>query len=389
MQPREVFAVGGFDAPAWATFGEIGDLGFDADGNLYIFDPQVAEITVVSPDGALLRTFGGRGDGPGEIGQPLAMTVLPDGKVAISDLGKRGLVLFDSNGEWIENVVLDMSAEGLPGPDMMAHPDGGVLSAQPLRMSMNQPADGEPDAIDEPQTRPIFAYPGAADGPEPFELHGAWLPPAPEEGGTTLEAGGNGNRVSFRMAALQAFEPQLQVAVLPDGRVAVVDSTAYRVELFDLSGTQVDEWTRPIEIAPVTDAIRAMEKERRLAELQGEGTGGIRLMGGGGGISFDQAQVQEAMRERIEQMSFYPEIPVVVELAADRLGRLWVERSGERPGEDGPVDLLSRDGEYLGSLPAGTLGIPEAFGPRGLIAVRETDEFDVATIRVLELSTDR
>jgi hypothetical protein len=55
------------------------------------------------------------------------------------------------------------------------------------------------------------------------------------------------------------------------------------------------------------------------------------------------------------------------------------------PGEDGPVDLLSSEGVYLGSLPGGSLGIPEAFGPGGLVAVRETDEFDVATIRILEV----
>jgi hypothetical protein len=385
-EPREVFAVGGFDAPDWATFGEIGDVGFDADGNLYIFDDQVAEITVVSPTGEFLRKFGGRGDGPGEIGQPLAMTVFPDGKVAISDLGKRGVALFDAEGEWLGNALLDMSREGLPGPDMMAHPDGGVVSAQALRLFMNESAESEPNLPEGPDTRPVFVYPTTEDGPEAFELHGAWDPPEPpEEDATTMEGGGDGNRISLRMAALQAFEPGLHVAVLADGRVAVVDSTAYRVELFDLAGTQVGEWTRALNPAPVTDAIREMERDRRLAELEGEGSGRIRLLGGGGDVSFDQAQVQEAMRERVEQMSFYPEVPVIVGLAADLAGRLWVERSGEMPGEDGPVDLLSSEGVYLGSLPGGSLGIPEAFGPGGLVAVRETDEFDVATIRILEV----
>ena len=389
FEPREVFAVGGVDARDWATFGEVGDLGFDGDGNLYVFDDQAATITVVAPDGTFLRSFGRRGDGPGEIGQPLAMTVFPDGRVAIADLGKRGVVLFDAQGEWLGNVPVEMATEGLPGPDMTAHPGGWVVSGQPLRLFMRDPESEDEPTPEERETRPVFLYP-TEEGADAVELYGAWDPPdPPSEDGTTLEAGGQGNRLSIRMAPLQAFEPELHLAVLGDGRVAVVDSTTYRIQLFDTSGARTGVWSRPLGPTPVTDRIREMERERRLAELEGEGTGRIRLLGGGGGISFDQAQVQEAMRTRVEQMSFYPEIPVVSGIAADRSGRLWVERSGELPGEEGPVDLLAEDGSYLGSFPPGSIGIPEAFGPGGRVAVLETDEMDVATIRVLEIPTAR
>ena len=387
-EPVELFSVGGFVAPDWATFGEIGSVGFDGEGNLYVFDDQVAEITVVSPEGELVRKFGRRGDGPGEIGRPLAMTVFPDGRVAISDLGKRGLVLFDSRGEWLGNVVLDMATEGLPGPDMMAHPEGWVVSGQPLRIFTGEGGDGLVGP-EERDTRPVFVYP-TREGSAAFELVGAWDPPEPpQDDGPTMEAGSDGNRVSFRMAPLQAFEPGLHLAVLADGRTAVVDSTAYRIRVVDLSGALADEWGRPLSPIPVTDRIRGLERDRRLAELGGDGPGRIRIVGGGGGISFDQAQVQQAMRDRIEGMTFYPEIPVVVGLAADRDGRLWVERSGALPGDEGPVDLLDDDGTYLGSLPPGMLGIPDAFGPGGRVAVLETDDLDVVTIRVLQLPPRR
>lgn len=386
--PVEKYSVGGFDAPDWATFGEIGDLGFDGEGNLYVFDDQLFQITVVSPEGRFLRSFGGRGDGPGEIGRPLAMSVFDDGRVAISDLGKRGIALFDATGEWSANIPLDMTAEGLPGPDMMAHPDGWVVSAQPLRVFLREDPEESAPGAEDPETRPVYLYP-VADGPEAFELYEAWDPPEPPaEDGVTMEAGSGGSRMSFKMSALLAFEPGLHVAVLRDGRLAVVDSTDYRIRILESDGTEVEEWRRPVRPSPVTDRIREMERERRLMELEGDGSGEVRVIGGGGpGISFDQAQFQEAMRERVEGMSFYPEVPAIRGIQADGAGRLWVERPGSLPGEEGLVDLLSPEGAYLGSLPAGRIGDPQAFGPGGLVAVVETDDFDVATIRVLEVPT--
>jgi hypothetical protein len=233
----------------------------------------------------------------------------------------------------------------------------------------------------------VYLYP-VSEGPEVQEIYGAWDPPEPPaEDGTTMEAGSGENRVSFRMSALVAFEPGLHVAVLRDGRVAVVDSTAYEIQLLDVAGGGVGVWTRPVGPDPVTDRIRELEKDRRLAELD-DGPAQVRLLGGGGsGISFDQAQFQEAMRARVEEMSFYPEVPAIRGLHADGAGRLWVERPGPLPGEEGLVDLLSPEGTYLGSIPADLLGDPRAFGPGGLVAVVETDDYDVATVRVLEVPT--
>ena len=385
-EPEELYAVGGFDAPDWATFGEVADVGFDAEGNLYLFDSQVAQVTVVSPEGDFLRTVGRRGDGPGEIGTGMAMAVFPDGRIAISDLGKRGVVLYDREGEWLGNVLLDMTEEGLPGGDMLAHPDGGVISAQPMRMFVRDAGADDPGEPEARESRPVFLYPTTEDG-ESREIYAAWDPPQPpDEDGATMEAGSGGNRMMFRMSPLQAFEPGLHVAVLPDGRVAVADSTDYRIRLFDPTGAPSGELRRPLPPVQVTDRIREMERDRRLAELEENG-GGLRLMGGGGGVTFDQAQVQQALRDRIESMTFYPEVPVVTGVAADASGRLWVQRAGAVPGEEGPVDLITPDGRYLGSLEGGGLGIPVAFGPDGRVAVRETDEYDVVTVRVLRIPT--
>ena len=95
--------------------------------------------------------------------------------------------------------------------------------------------------------------------------------------------------------------------------------------------------------------------------------------------------MRRMMMDQIESMAFYPEIPVVEELGVDSEGRIWVQRSSGVPGEEGPTDLITADGRYLGTLPADGLRIPEAFGPAGTIAVMETDELDVPTVRVLRI----
>ena len=45
----------------------------------------------------------------------------------------------------------------------------------------------------------------------------------------------------------------------------------------------------------------------------------------------------------------------------------------------------SADGEYAGTFPAGATRMPNAFGPDGLAAFIERDEFDVATVVVRRL----
>lgn len=63
-----------------------------------------------------------------------------------------------------------------------------------------------------------------------------------------------------------------------------------------------------------------------------------------------------------------------------------MRRRGEEPESDGPVDLLTPDGRYLGSFPTDGVEIPDGFGPDGLAAFIETDELGVKTVVVGRLS---
>jgi hypothetical protein len=73
---------------------------------------------------------------------------------------------------------------------------------------------------------------------------------------------------------------------------------------------------------------------------------------------------------------------VLADLGVDHTGRIWAQRSGSEVGEDGPIDVLSATGEYLGTVEAGSMDIPSAFGPDGLVAEVRRDELDVVTVVV-------
>ena len=94
----------------------------------------------------------------------------------------------------------------------------------------------------------------------------------------------------------------------------------------------------------------------------------------------------DMMRRNAESMEFHPVVPVVRSLRTSWEGNIWVQRRGEEPVSDGPIDVLTPDGRYLGTFAADATAMPSAFGPDGLVAFVERDELDVQTVVVYELS---
>jgi hypothetical protein len=192
------------------------------------------------------------------------------------------------------------------------------------------------------------------------------------------------------MGGPRTFEPRLHAAALPDGGLAVVDSSAWAVKIVGPDGSVRRRLTRPIEPREVTSRIERAEIQRQLDELESGGGPQVRIVtdDGSGAREMPQDQVKEMMREQIQNRGFYPEIPVVQQLAAGWDGTLWVERSEVDPSEDGPVDLVSPGGEYLGTLDPDGPGVPSAFGPDGLVAYIERDEMDVPRVVVRRLPAE-
>ena len=181
------------------------------------------------------------------------------------------------------------------------------------------------------------------------------------------------------------FEPEVLFDAMPAGGVAFSDSSAYTIKLTDASGAISRILRRPIRPLPVTERMQRAERERRLEQESG------RQFTQRGADPPPQVRAMmdrylEAQRAGVENMQFHSEVPVIAAVCVTWDGSLWVERSTEPgTGGPGPIDVLAPDGRYVGTFPEGRLEMPEAFGPDGLAAFVDTDEFDVPVITVRRL----
>lgn len=352
---EEVFTVGSVVGDAWDTFGNVRSVAFDSGGNLHIFDSQSEHILVVGPDGSLVRTVGGRGEGPGEFGNVSSAIVARDGSYTV--LGSSRVDLLAPDGTFVRSVTLE---QGLILADL-ALPDGRLVASQFLRMADFMASGEFPD----PEGRPIHVIP--LDGSEPTVHYTAWdLPEDPTE-----DADEDSDPGTIRLSAGRAFEPGLHFDMLTDGRLALADSIGYRVKLIGLDGSLAGVIERPIAPLAVSEAIMEAERERYREETAQ--------------LANVRSQIFQIEREGAEALVFADEVPVVADLSVDWDDRIWVTRSGTDGGDNGPTDIVTPDGRYVGTLAADELRTPDAFGPDGLLAYIDLDELEVPTVRVIRL----
>lgn len=79
-------------------FGLVIQARFDAAGRVYLLDMQLSQVTVLGPDGTMVRTLSREGDGPGETRRPSDLVILEDGGVGIVQGYPGRLVRLDAAG---------------------------------------------------------------------------------------------------------------------------------------------------------------------------------------------------------------------------------------------------------------------------------------------------
>lgn len=385
---EEVFRVGSIDGPEWQQFGVIFDVAFDGAGNLYLLDFQAHRVVVVDRGGNLVRTIGRYGEGPGEFGFPRHLAAMADGRVIVGDIpGHRSFQIFDTGGDFDRNVRVGDDLLGVRGriqPDRGGR-DAVVLSGSLITIETMR----APDAMIPPGRRPILRLALAGDAVVRETITYAWAPPP--AGIITIRVGGREITTGDQTPPPRTFDPGLFVDPLPGGGVAFSDSSAYAVKLTEPDGTVWRILSRPFHPQPVTDRILEAEIEHQLEEYAGleAAMSAPRLtVDGRTGNVVDplprDVMLEGLVRSRRAYLDALPsadEVPVVLDLRTTWEGRIWVRRRAENLVDDGPIDVLTTDGRYLGSYPGDT-AMPAAFGPGGLLAFVERDGLGVNTVVV-------
>ena len=363
---EEVYRVGtAVTGEEWEQFGQLAEVAFDAAGNLHIFDRQSQRIFVVDPDGDLIRELGRPGEGPGEFTTSGAMAVFADGRVVVVDLSRQGYHIFTADGEFERWVRVAQPPAIVRISRVVAQPGADAIIGVPTLatgMRMTGRAFDEPVRLDTSHAFERTTLSG--DESQTDTIAEAWLPPIDTEG---LDRKDLRNYAPLPTRLLPEFSAELHWGALPDGSVAFSDSTTYSVKVARAGSGVVRILTRPFPPEPVTARAIGAEKDRRLQRLEGSARPGANL---------------QARRREIEELEFHTELSVIRGLGTTWDGRIWVLRRGDGPHDDGPMDVIAADGEYLGSFPAGTMALPDAFGPDGLGAYVERNELGVQMVVV-------
>lgn len=202
------------------------------DGDVYVADTWNQRIQVFSPFGAFLRQWGGGaiGAAAGQFYGPRSLTVSPTGRVYVADTGNERIQVFSLTGKYLLGWGSRGSAPGqFTEPSSVAVGQAGTVyvsdfwnqrieafSASGTYLRSWSVADWTPHSYDEPYLA-VSAGSGTVYASDPQQQRIlAWTP--------------NGKVIgTFGSSHLTL---PVGLAVEPDGRVAVSDATAARVDVF-------------------------------------------------------------------------------------------------------------------------------------------------------------
>ncbi len=174
--------------------------------------------------------------------------------------------------------------------------------------------------------------------------------------------------------------------VLPDGDVAFSDSSAYAIKIARPGEGIRHILKRPFQPIRVTRRVIEAETERRVKGMEARGVPPTFI----NGVNVATESARENVVDYIDLVGVFDEVSIVRSLGARWNGEIWVQRHGVEPGDDdGPIDVLTTEGRYVGTYPAGAIRMPAAFGPGGLMAFIERDEMDVKIVVVRRLAPRR
>ena len=347
----------------------------DDAGNLYVLDRQGARVLKYDPDGRHLATYGRKGEGPGELSQPLGLAVGPGDTVWVTDFSNRRLTGYPQDGG--EPRAVPYPDEGaIPSPTFAALDDGFVQSFRPLFGARGGPAGrrsfGGPGAAaeqGEPRKLPLLRLDRSAAVQDTL-----WEIPEPPTDLIQIEMG---DRIMMMMMARQ-FAPAFRWQAFSDGGVVVSDTSAYLLRLIDGDGAV----RRVIERAPAPRPVTEEDREAARQRLRdAESERGTRVTFGGAGP--DEATRLKMLEQRLEKMTFADEIPRVISMRVDPMDRIWVGVAETVPDSIARIDVYDRDGTLLGELR--DVPMPDVFLGPDRVGVLRVDEMDVQQVVLMRL----
>jgi hypothetical protein len=279
------------------------------DGSLFIADRGLDEVRWFASDGLYFRTFGGRGDGPGEFRDLTRVLVDPSMEVVVFDRSHQRLTRFSVDGEVMTTARSGLGADRLVG-DVRPLADGRLLARTDDRVLAPAVGTMLRDTVE------YYLFTSDLRASDFFvKMPGAWT-------ATMVVSGVVGTRFA-PFTSIPSEATFGNCIYLASGEDAVI-------RILSPSGSTVASVGLPLDGTRVT-------RERRTEWAQAM----VRLLG-------DDAR--GVVQEAAERSPTPSNTPKVHSLLVDALGFIWVQPFHPPLGPGRTWWVLQPDGSPLGTL---------------------------------------
>ena len=203
-------------------FSNLIDLAVNDDETLYALDYQTADIKVFDKDGQYIKTFGKRGQGPGEFSRPFLILISQQNEVVIYDIVNRRFSYFTFEGEFIKDASTAKYNFGLCGVDSTGNILGIIYDRNPTN-PVNALRKFDPD-LNFLMTYVTSPYPD----PQVYD----------------------------------PFRPRPQWTVTADDEVVYSFPKTYEIRIFDSMGDEIRKITREYDPVRVTQEMKDLVKKQ-------------------------------------------------------------------------------------------------------------------------------
>lgn len=335
------------DSVDGAPFGEVRSVDVGPEGAVYVLDRADGRVTVWSAAGELLRSFGGRGGGPGEVVTPGYVRALEDGGAVIGEVFPPRLHRYDASGRHL-------------GTRRVRPPvDGPALLATMARWRVRRSGEA--------LVQLSYASPSHLEGTPVVLVRLA--------DGDAVDTLLTWTERTTPARLPRIFEADWSWDLGSNGGVVVAPGVPYELRLLGRSGALRRKVRLSVPAVRVTGALERRARRRFFERFA------------------DEDVAEPVLRELGDRLEVAPSLPAVQGVhRSDEDGRIWVEApTPERTGEleeAGAWDVFDRDGRFLGRVTP-----PPGFrleGVRGsLLYGIERDSLGVTRARVFRLDEDR
>lgn len=343
------------------------------DGRLIVVDPRDKTVQVVDLKSGSATKLGREGSGPGEYGLPTRLMALPGDTTAIVDALNNRILLINPDGRVGGFVDLNVPAPGgreggrgmmMIGTSLPTAADGrGRMYVQgaPFRI-----VDGVPSAAD---SVPMTRWDRSSGRRDTV----AWMRVPQGANQISGSSGAGRQNVSVRIGGGPPFNGADQMAVAPDGRVAIVHHEPYSVDFVSETGQRTRGQPIRHDRVRLTDGHKQEWRERQRNAM------GMMITNDNGRRSAAMVPNRDVQDPEVWGGDYLPPFLANATIMFSGEGYLWISRTGPA-GQAPTFDVIDRAGAVVQRVVLPKKARLLGFG-RGAVYVARVDEDDLQYIQ--------